>query len=146
MLRYMGMKHPKTDPPGVRVTTLRIAGMSCGACVRHVTRALDGMTGVVHAQVDLRTNEAIVEHLPGYVDAEALIAAVRDAGYEAGIARTVDDLDVMARRPEASSACGVVVAAESRRRLSSPAGPVSAPVQLADGRCRGDSGTDCDVA
>jgi predicted TIM-barrel fold metal-dependent hydrolase len=61
--------------------------------------ALDGMTGVVHAQVDLRTNEAIVEHIPGYVDAAALIAAVRDAGYDAGVARTVDDRDVMARRP-----------------------------------------------
>ena len=101
MLRYRCMKHSETEPPDVRTTTLSIAGMSCGACVRHVTRALDGMTGVVHAQVDLRTNEAIVEHIPGYVDAAALIAAVRDAGYEAGIARTVDDRDVMARRPEA---------------------------------------------
>jgi copper chaperone CopZ len=100
------MKHSETEPPDVRTTTLSIAGMSCGACVRHVTRALDGMTGVVHAQVDLRTNEAIVEHIPARVDAAALIAAVRDAGYEASIARTVDDRDLMARRPEASSACG----------------------------------------
>ena len=92
--------------PDVRTTTLSIAGMSCGACVRHVTRALDGMTGVVHAQVDLRTNEAIVEHIPAYVQAAALIGAVGDAGYEAGIVRTVDDRDVMARRPEVSSACG----------------------------------------
>jgi copper chaperone CopZ len=100
------MKHSETEPPDVRTTTLSIAGMSCGACVRHVTRALDGMTGVVHAQVDLRTNEAIVEHIPGYVDAAALVAAVRDAGYQAGITRTVDDRDLMTRRPEAPSACG----------------------------------------
>jgi copper chaperone len=106
MLRYRCMKHSDTELPDVRTTTLSIAGMSCGACVRHVTRALDGMTGVVHAQVDLRTNEAIVEHIPAYVQAAALIAAVGDAGYEAGIVRTVDDRDVMARRPEVSSACG----------------------------------------
>ena len=36
--------------------------MSCGAGVRHVTRALGGVTGVVHTHVDLRTNEAFVEH------------------------------------------------------------------------------------
>jgi hypothetical protein len=40
------------------------------------------------------------------VQAAALIGAVGDAGYEAGIVRTVDDRDVMARRPEVSSACG----------------------------------------
>jgi P-type Cu+ transporter len=85
------MKHSETEPPDVRTTTLSIAGLSCGACVRHLTRALDGMTGVVHAQVDLRTNEAIVEHIPGYVDGAALIAAVEDAGYKAGIVRAVDD-------------------------------------------------------
>jgi copper chaperone CopZ len=106
MLRYSRMKHSDTEPPDVRTTTLSIAGMSCAVCVRHVARALDGLTGVVHAQVHLPTNEAIVEHIPGYVDAAALIAAVRDAGYQASIARTVDDRDVMARRPEPSSACG----------------------------------------
>jgi copper chaperone CopZ len=106
-LRYEDMNRSKlAGTAQVHTTTLSIGGMSCGACVRHVTRALDGITGVVHAQVDLRTNEAIVEHLPGSLDAEALIAAVRDVGYEAGIARTVDDLDVMAPRPEAPSACG----------------------------------------
>ncbi len=100
------MSHSETELPDVRTTTLSIAGMSCAVCVRHVARALDGMTGVIHAHVDLRTNEAIVEHIPGYVDAAALVAAVRDAGCQAGIARTVDDRDVMTRRPEASSAYG----------------------------------------
>jgi P-type Cu+ transporter len=69
------------EPP-----SLSIGEMSCAVCVRHVARALDGMTGVIHAQVDLRTNEATVEHIPGYVDAAALVATVRDAGYQAGIA------------------------------------------------------------
>ena len=44
----------------VQTTTLRIAGMSCGACVRHVTRALDGITGVVHVDVDLQRGQAVV--------------------------------------------------------------------------------------
>ena len=49
-----------------QTATLRIAGMSCGACVRHVTRAIEGMNGVVHVDVDLQTNQAVVEHLPDY--------------------------------------------------------------------------------
>ena len=65
--------------------------MSCGACVRHVLRALDGMSGVVHAEVDLATNEATVEHLPTFTDETALVAAIRDAGYSATVtARTRD--------------------------------------------------------
>ena len=63
-MRHVYMKHPQTNEPHVRTTILAIAGMSCGACVRHVTNALDGLTGVVHVETDLRTNEASVEHLP----------------------------------------------------------------------------------
>jgi copper chaperone CopZ len=90
-MRHLDMKQRERNEPEVQTTVLAISGMSCGACVRHVTRALDGMTGVVHVTVDLQTNEAAVEHLPAFVDAAPLIAAVRDAGYEARVARTVDD-------------------------------------------------------
>lgn len=92
-MRHLYMKQPQSNEPQVRTTTLAIAGMSCDACVGHVTRALDRMTGVVHVNVDLPTAEATVEHLPTRVDPAALIAAVRDAGYEARIVRMVDDSD-----------------------------------------------------
>ncbi len=92
-MRHLYMKQPQTNEPEVRTTTLAIAGMSCGACVRHVTKVLDGMTGVVHVDVDLRTNQASVEHLPSFVDQASLIAAVRDAGYAARVVETVDDTD-----------------------------------------------------
>jgi copper chaperone CopZ len=102
------MKQHGSNEPEVQTTVLAIAGMSCGACVRHVTRALDGMTGVVHVTVDLQTNEAAVEHLPAFVDAPSLIAAVRDAGYEARVARTVDDAvaTTVAEREAAACGCG----------------------------------------
>ena len=48
------MCRTRGPPQGMaQTTTLRIAGMSCGACVRHVTRAIEGMNGVVHVDVDL---------------------------------------------------------------------------------------------
>jgi copper chaperone CopZ len=105
-MRQLGMKQHKSNEPEVQTTVLAIAGMSCGACVRHVTRALDGMTGVVHVTVDLQTNEAAVEHLPAFVDAPSLIAAVRDAGYEARVARTVDDAVTTTGAEREAAACG----------------------------------------
>jgi copper chaperone CopZ len=105
-MRQLGMKQHESNEPEVQTTVLAIAGMSCGACARHVTRALDGMTGVVHVSVDLRTNEASVEHLPAFVDAASLIAAVRGAGYGARVARTVDDADTTTGAEPKTAACG----------------------------------------
>ena len=92
-MRSLCMKHLESNEPEVRTTTLAISGMSCGSCVRHVVSALDGLTGVVHVNVDLRTNKASVEHLPAFVDAGSLIGAVRHAGYTARVIDTVDDTD-----------------------------------------------------
>ena len=114
-MRDRCMKQLERNEPNVRTTTLAIAGMSCGACVRNVTKALDGMTGVVHVNVDLRTAKASVEHLPSFVDAASLIAAVRDAGYAARVVETVDDtVPKPVARASASCACGCC-GSESKR-------------------------------
>jgi copper ion binding protein len=62
-------------------TTLKIEGMSCDHCVRHVSNALKGLTGVTSAEVDLKKKTAQVEHADG-VSLDALKAAVSEAGYE----------------------------------------------------------------
>ncbi|MDP1572603.1 MAG: heavy metal-associated domain-containing protein [Vicinamibacterales bacterium] len=67
------------------MTTLSVAGMTCGACVRHVTRALEHLPGVRHVDVDLRANRATVEHEPAGSDVGALIAAIEGAGYTARV-------------------------------------------------------------
>ncbi len=63
--------------------------MSCGACVRHVTRALDGLTGVVRVDIDPSKNEAVVDHLA--VDETGLIAAISDAGYHASVLSSISE-------------------------------------------------------
>jgi copper chaperone len=84
LVRVVGMKHShETGTQMVQATTFRIAGMSCGACVRHVTRAVEGMAGVVNVDVDLAKGQAVVEHLPESIDELGLIAAIKDAGYSA---------------------------------------------------------------
>ena len=60
---------------------LIISGMTCAACVRNVTRALDAIAGSGTARVDLKSGRASVS-----APAEAvsrLIAAVEEAGYGA---------------------------------------------------------------
>jgi heavy metal translocating P-type ATPase len=64
-------------------TDLEIRGMTCNHCVRHVTDALRGLTGVDEVQVDLTKGSAHVQHDPGAVSVAQLIAAVEGAGYEA---------------------------------------------------------------
>ncbi len=101
-VRLVGMKHTQErGTPMVQTTTLRIVGMSCGACVRHVTRAIEGMNGVVHVDVDLQTNQAVVEHLPDSVDETALVAAITDAGYSA----SAIDRDIYTDRDDARRCC-----------------------------------------
>ncbi len=61
-------------------TVLRIEGMTCASCVARVEKALQKVPGVRGATVNLATEKASVH---GGADLAALVAAVRDAGYEA---------------------------------------------------------------
>ena len=63
--------------------TLAIEGMSCEACVRHVTRALNEVPGLRPESVAV--GSARVEYDPGDVPEQRIVEAVREAGYEARI-------------------------------------------------------------
>jgi mercuric reductase len=63
--------------------TLRIEGMTCAGCARHVTQALRGVSGVESVEVgDWQTGSAAVI-ADATVSDEALAAAVAAAGYRA---------------------------------------------------------------
>lgn len=61
---------------------LEVEGMHCAACVKHVTKALEGVAGVSAVAVELEAERAVVE---GSADASALTAALKDAGYPATV-------------------------------------------------------------
>lgn len=63
-------------------TLLRVQGMTCGACVRHVREALGDVSGVRGVEVDLRGGTASVLH-DGSASPQALAEVVRRAGYGA---------------------------------------------------------------
>ena len=57
-----------------------VTGMSCAACTARVEKAVSGVKGVTYCSVSLLTNSMGVE---GTASADEIIAAVRNAGYDA---------------------------------------------------------------
>lgn len=60
---------------------LLIEGMMCQNCVKHVTRALEGIPGASDVNVSLEGKKATV-NVPDSVTDDDLKTAVTDAGYE----------------------------------------------------------------
>lgn len=63
--------------------TINIQGMTCGGCVKSVTRILTETAGVSKAEVDLASARAVVEYDPAQTSPVALAEAVEDGGYDA---------------------------------------------------------------
>ena len=61
--------------------TLNIGGMTCASCVYHVTRTLKEVSGVRDASVNLATERATLEYVPGEAAPGDLRHAVEDSGY-----------------------------------------------------------------
>ncbi len=64
-----------------KTDTLKITGMSCQMCVKHVTKALQGMDGVSDVTVDLEAGTAVVTYNPELAGLAGFKVAVADAGY-----------------------------------------------------------------
>lgn len=60
---------------------VKVDGMSCENCAKHVTEALESVAGVKEVNVDLENKEANVEFF-GSVDENEISKAISEAGYE----------------------------------------------------------------
>lgn len=60
--------------------TLKITGMTCQHCVRHVNTALSEVEGVSNVKVSLENKEAVID-VTATVSLEALKDAVKEVGY-----------------------------------------------------------------
>ena len=88
-LKYFQVKNPddiktteeiKEEKEIIKMTTLKVNGMMCPMCKKHVEEALNAFEGVV-AEVNLEAKEAKVNH-PETITAQELADAVTKAGYE----------------------------------------------------------------
>ena len=64
---------------------LHVLGMHCGHCQTKVERALQGITGVYTAIVDLTGGEAEVDFDDDRLTPAELVGAVRQVGYDAKV-------------------------------------------------------------
>jgi len=66
------------------LTQLRVTGMTCGNCARHVTEAIQNVPGVRTATVDLDQQQARVRWVPGTEPrVPEVLHAIEDAGFSA---------------------------------------------------------------
>ncbi|MDW8100744.1 MAG: heavy metal translocating P-type ATPase [Anaerolineae bacterium] len=81
---------------------LPITGMTCANCAATIERALKKVPGVTLATVNLATERATIEYIPGVATRADLVAAVEKAGY--GVVETsagqLEDVEQAAREAE----------------------------------------------
>ncbi len=81
-----------------------VIGMNCGGCAKKVKRHLEEVAGVANAEVSHETASAVVDFDPAKTGAEALKAAVVEAGY--ALEPAVEKADTPAAAPEIKFAEG----------------------------------------
>lgn len=69
----------------MQTVTLNIDGMTCGGCVKSVTRLLEGVEGVEKVEVSLENKNAVITFDESKTDTDALIDAVEDGGYDVAL-------------------------------------------------------------
>ena len=85
---------------GVRAekATLGIGGMTCASCVARLEEAIGGVPGVLSVSVNLATERAQLEYVPGVAGKEAFRRAIEDAGYQMLSAEEGDAVEAEARQ------------------------------------------------
>lgn len=66
----------------MQTITLGISGMTCGGCVRSISKVLNALDGVAKSEVSLEERRAVVEFDPDKLGVDRLKHAIEEAGYE----------------------------------------------------------------
>jgi Cu+-exporting ATPase len=66
---------------GAASTQVDIQGMYCASCVVTIEKALQQTPGVLTATVNLATQQAHIEYLPGLLDRQGVAHAIEESGY-----------------------------------------------------------------
>ncbi|KAJ5679539.1 Copper-transporting ATPase [Penicillium macrosclerotiorum] len=70
---------------GHRVTTVAVGGMTCGACTSSVQNAFANVEGLIHFNISLLAERAVIVHDPSILSPEKIATIVEDAGFDASI-------------------------------------------------------------
>ncbi|KHN96870.1 ATPase, P-type, heavy metal translocating [Metarhizium album ARSEF 1941] len=81
-------------------TTLRVQGMTCGACTSAVEAGFKGVAGVGSVSVSLVMERAVVMHDPRIISADQVREIIEDRGFDAELLSTDLQSPVAVRFPE----------------------------------------------
>ncbi|OTA68507.1 heavy metal translocatin [Hypoxylon sp. EC38] len=76
------------NPTRWATTTLKVGGMTCGACTSAIEAGFKGVDGVGSVSVSLVMERAVVMHDPQRVPAEQIQEIIEDRGFEAEVLAT----------------------------------------------------------
>ena len=74
--------------PHMATTTVKVEGMTCGACTSSVESAFSGVDGAGDVSVSLVMGRAVVQHDPEKVSADTVAEMIEDRGFEAEVLAT----------------------------------------------------------
>ncbi|OIW25905.1 heavy metal translocatin [Coniochaeta ligniaria NRRL 30616] len=78
----------KTPTAHMATTTLRVGGMTCGACTSAVEAGFKGADGVGNVSVSLVMERAVIMHDPEKISSEQIAEIIEDRGFEAEVLAT----------------------------------------------------------
>ena len=92
-LRDMGAPVPGAEgvQPDTAITTVAIEGMTCGACTSAVEGAFVDMPGLVHFNISLLAERAVISHEPIKLSIEKILETIEDAGFDAKLVSSQAD-------------------------------------------------------
>ncbi|TVY58026.1 Copper-transporting ATPase, partial [Lachnellula suecica] len=77
-----------STPAHMATTTLKVGGMTCGACTSAVESGFKGVEGIGNVSVSLVMERAVIMHDPTKITAEEIRETIEDRGFEAEVLAT----------------------------------------------------------
>lgn len=77
-----------TTPAHMATTTLKVGGMTCGACTSAVEAGFKGVDGIGNVSVSLVMERAVIMHDPQKIAAEKIQEIIGDRGFDAEVLAT----------------------------------------------------------
>ncbi|KAL8731949.1 MAG: hypothetical protein Q9166_003081 [cf. Caloplaca sp. 2 TL-2023] len=78
----------EANRPPLFVTTLKVEGMTCGACESGIRGGFKDVPGLTTMSISFLTGRADVEHDPSILKPEAIAEIIEDKGFDAAIVET----------------------------------------------------------
>ena len=76
------------DLPSLSTTTLKVEGMTCGACTSAVEGGFKNVPGIKSMSISLLSERAVIEHESSIITPEAIAEIIEDRGFGAEVLET----------------------------------------------------------